>query len=316
MTENPNATLSDFATGESDNEGKTEVDHPSSRSDTRVDDSGKYTTPEYEPTGEKLPTVHTPPERCLSFSVSAPFAHFRKIETSSTRLTYGLPPRTTINGMIAAMLGLETNSYYELFDLAHSAISIEVETPLREISMPIKHRNTDPDEMKSISSGGLTLEHEKHPSKIDKGKVHQRVAHSMLRDVTYRINVWLSSEPHYEELRQLLEAGESYYTPSLGLSECLASIEYHGEFLPTPADNDGPVEVDSAVPSSSGSIQVHTDTQLTTEQTPAEMEQVNETFVTRRTTEFTAYQYREDAEPLPVQTDHAATVDGKTVIFK
>ena len=310
-----NATLSDFTSG--DSEGKTEIERPTPQTPAdRVGDSEEYTTPDYKPSGEELPTVHTPPERCLSFSVSAPFAHFRKIETSSTRLSYGIPPRTTVNGMLAAMLGLEVNSYYQLFDLTNSAISIGVETPLREISMPIKHRNTDPDEMKSISGGGLTLEHEKHPSKIDNGKVHQRVAHTMLRDVTYRINVWLSSESHYTELRKMLEAGESYYTPSLGLSECLASIKYHGEFTPTSVNNDGPVEVDSAIPSSAGSIEVQTDTQLTTEQVPAEMEQVNETFVTRRTTAYTAYQYREDAQPLPVRTDHAATVDDQTVIFK
>lgn len=308
-----NTTLSDFASGSS--EEKTEIDRPT-KSTNRVDESGEYTTPDYEPTGEELASVHEIPDKCLSFSVTAPFAHFRKIETSSTRLTYGLPPRTTLNGMIAAMLGLEVNSYYQLFDLTHSALSVSVENPLRDISMPIKHRNTDPDQMKSVSGGGLTVEYEKHPSEIDEGKVYQRVAHTMLRDVRYRINIWLSSEDYYNELKRLLEAGESHYTPTLGQSECLASIEYHGEFSPTPVDGDGAVEVDSAVPSSAGTVQMQANTQLTTEQTPAEMEQVDDGFKTRRTTAYTAYQYREDAGPLPVDTDYASTVDGQTVIFK
>jgi len=314
MTEN--RTLSDFTDSESD--GWTEIERPdTSQHQNQVDESGAYTTPEYKPDGEPLSSVHTPPERCLSFTVTAPFAHFRKIETSSTRLSYGIPPRTTLNGLLAAMLGLETNSYYELFDLTHSAISISVESPIRRMSMPIKHRNTDPGIMKTVSGGGLKLQYEKHPSQMDEGKIHQRVAHTMLMDAEYRINVWLSSDDRYTELRERLQMSNPYYTPSLGLSECLASIEYHGEFSPEPVDPDStPVDVDSIVPSSAGSVTVTADTQLTTEQTPAEMEQADEEFITRRTTAYTAYQYREDTEPLTVETDHAAIVDGDVVIFK
>ena len=313
-------TLTDFNTGgESDSdEGREEIDRPAMGAETRIDDSGAYTTPEYTTDGDPLPTIHTPPANCLSFTVSAPVAHFRKVETSTTRLTYGLPPRTTINGMLAAMLGLEVNSYYELFNLTNSALSINVETPLREMSMPIKHRNTDTERMTAESGGGLTLEYEKHPAEMDgdEEKLTQRVAHTVLRDVSYRINVWLNSEPHYNELRDRLEDGESYYTPSLGLSECLASISYHGEFSPTPVEADTTVEVDSAAPASAGDLNITPDTALTREQTPAEMEQVDKSFVTRRTTAYTTYQYRENGEAIPVTTDHAATVDGQTVIFK
>jgi CRISPR-associated protein Cas5h len=171
--------------------------------------------------------------------------------------------------------------------------------------------------MQTVSSGGLKLQYEKHPSEMDKGKIHQRVAHTMLMDAEYRINVWLSSDEQYAELRDRLQTPNPYYTPSLGLSECLASIECHGEYSPEPVDPDSmPVDVDSAVPSSAGSVTVTADTQLTTEQTPAEMEQANEEFITRRTTAYTAYQYRDDAEPLTVETGHAAVVDGQTVIFK
>ena len=297
--------------GSTPDEGATET--------SRQEDSGDENTDTFQPMGEELPHENAVPPRCLSFTVSAPFAHFRKIETSSTRLSYGIPPRTTVNGLIAAILGLPRDSYYELFSLSRSAISITPVTPIRAYQMPIKHRNTDPEVYETAGSKRtLKIEYPKPPSDVDEGKHHQRVAHTMLRDVSYRIDVWISTEKIYDNLRDTLSAGESHYTPSLGLSECLASITYHGEFTPDPvsvADSET-VAIDSAIPQSAAMIQTASDTPVTTEQTPAEMRRVETPLPSRRTTAYTAYQFREDAGPIPAETDVAAVVDDLTVIFR
>lgn len=271
------------------------------------------------PSGDELPGPNAVPPKCLSFTITAPFAHFRKVETSSTRLSYGLPPRTTVNGLIAAMLGLERDSYYNVMDLTHSAVSISIVNPIREYQMPIKHRNTDPEAYSSAGSKRkLKIQYPKHPEEIDEGKHHQRVAHTMLRDVAYRINVWLSTEGLYSKLKSLLSAGESHYTPSLGLSECLASIEYHGEHTPEPItiEDGDTVAVDSAIPQSSATIRTDTNISITTEQVPAEMRRVETPLPSRRTTAYTAYQYRDDSGAVAATADSAASVGGDTVIFR
>lgn len=318
----PQTDLTEYPVKDGDDRG--EIDRPDqNNSDADSDATNDATDSEsgsLTPSGDELHGSNGIPPKCLSFTISAPFAHFRKIETSSTRLSYGLPPRTTVNGLIAAMLGLERDSYYDVMDLTHSAVSISIINPIREYQMPIKHRNTDPDE--AYSSAGskrkLKIQYPKHPEEINEGKHHQRVAHTMLRDVAYRINVWMSTKELYSKLESMLAAGESHYTPSLGLSECLASVEYHGEHTPEPitVEDGNTVAVDSAIPQSSATIQTDTNMSITTEQMPAEMRRVETPLPNRRTTAYTAYQYRDDGGAVAAATDYAASVDGDVVIFR
>lgn len=313
--------LTDYKTGDGVNggEGNPPDDDSDDTTETSVggistDDGGNII-----PTGEELPTTDAIPPKCLSFTISSPFAHFRKVETSSTRLTYGIPPRTTVNGLLAAILGLDRDSYYDVFNLTHSAVSINIANPLREYQMPIKHRTTDPDQYNTAGSKArLKVQYPQHPEEIESGKHHQRVAHTMLRDAAYRVDVWLSTDELYDRLKAMLSAGESHYTPSLGLSECLASIEYHGEYTPDPittAEGET-VVVDSAIPQSSATIPAQSDTSVTTEQVPAEMRRVENPFPSRRTTGYTAYQFDTDGSSIPAVTDVAATVGEQTVIFR
>ncbi len=58
----------------------------------------------------------------LSFDISGKMAHFRKFHANNTALSYSIPPRTTIIGMLAAILGREKNSYYE--EMAHPNLKI------------------------------------------------------------------------------------------------------------------------------------------------------------------------------------------------
>lgn len=49
----------------------------------------------------------------LVFDLKGKFAHFRKFYTNSSLLSYLVPPRTVIEGVVAAILGFERDSYYE-----------------------------------------------------------------------------------------------------------------------------------------------------------------------------------------------------------
>lgn len=53
--------------------------------------------------------------KLLSFRVSGQFAHFRKFYTNASSLSYLIPPRTVIMGMLASILRYERDSYYEVF---------------------------------------------------------------------------------------------------------------------------------------------------------------------------------------------------------
>lgn len=62
--------------------------------------------------------------KMMIFDLWGKFAHFRKFYTNSSSLSYSVPPRTTIEGMIGALLGYERDSYYEILnsDNLHLAV--------------------------------------------------------------------------------------------------------------------------------------------------------------------------------------------------
>lgn len=265
-----------------------------------------------EQTAESPQRDMGPPPRCLSFTVSGPWAHFRRVEGNIVKQTYRIIPRTTVAGLVAAMLGIERDGYYERFEPASSAIAIEPTARLRTLNMPMNTLSTANENLRSLNPRGKISVKLPDPSKH-----RQQHNYEVLVDPAYRIDLWLADEDWYDELRTRLESGTSHYVPSLGLSEHLAEIEYHGEFEVSEGPSGDEVTVDSAVPDASDQVVPDPGVQWQMEQSPA--------FMTaddggRRTTAFTTYAYNPDVDgpqdgSLIVRDVAASTVDSRTVMF-
>jgi len=67
-----------------------------------------------------------PLEKILYFKISSKFAHFRKFYTNASSLSYLLPPRTVVIGMLGSILQLPRDSYYELFNEDDCKISVSI----------------------------------------------------------------------------------------------------------------------------------------------------------------------------------------------
>ncbi|ELZ04989.1 CRISPR-associated protein Cas5, Hmari subtype [Natrialba chahannaoensis JCM 10990] len=249
------------------------------------------------------------PERCLSFTVRGPWGHFRRIEGNIVKQTYRIIPRTTVAGLIAAMLGIERDGYYDLFGPGQSAIAIEPENEIRTINMPMNTLSTADGNLQSLNGRGKISVKLPDPTTL-----RQQHNYEVLVDPAYRIDVALADDERYRELRSILQDGKSHYVPSLGLSEYLAEIEYHGEFDVESESVDGEqaVAVDSAVPDAVEDVVLEEGTRCEVEESPAFMATDSGG---RTTTDFTAYTYNPDAEPLDVRNVDPATVDDRTVVF-
>jgi len=68
----------------------------------------------------------------LQLDVGGKMAHFRKYYANNTAMSFSIPPRTTIMGMLASILGLPRDSYYEAFASEHIRIGIRVMQPLKK----------------------------------------------------------------------------------------------------------------------------------------------------------------------------------------
>lgn len=253
--------------------------------------------------GEDLTLDH---RQCLSFTVSGPWAHFRRIEGNIVKQTYRLSPRTTVAGLVAAMLGIGRDEYYYLFGPDVSAVAIEPVRPLRTMNMPVNTLSTAKDAIKTIPSHGKL-----RIGLPDPTKPRQQHNYEALVDPAYRIDLWLADDQVYEELREALDFGRSYYVPSLGLSEHLAEIEYHGEFE-VEAGPEGTVEVDSAIPGAIDAVVPRPGVRYQVERSPAHMESTGSG---RTTTAFQSYAYSPDAKPLQADGVTTNIVDDRVVMF-
>ena len=247
------------------------------------------------------------PERCLSLTVRGPWGHFRRIEGNVVKQTYRIIPRTTVAGLLAAMLGIERDGYYELFGSERSRVAIEPVREIRTLNMPMNTLSTADGNLQSRNGRGKLSVRLPDPTSL-----RQQHNYEVLVDPAYRIDVALADDERYRELRTTLEDGKSYYVPSLGLSEHLAEIEYHGEFDVESGPDGETVAVDSAVPNAVENVVLDTGTRCQVEESPAFMATDSGG---RTTTAFTAYTYNPDAGPLSVRNVDPAQVDGRTVVF-
>jgi CRISPR-associated protein Cas5h len=247
------------------------------------------------------------PDRCLSFTIRGPWGHFRRIEGNIVKQTYRIIPRTTVAGLLAAVLGIERDGYYGLFAPDKSAVAIQPIREIRTINMPMNTLSTASGNLQSLNSRGKLSVKLPDPTTL-----RQQHNYEVLVDPAYRIDIDFSDDEQYTELQERLEAGKSHYIPSLGLSEHLAEIEYHGEFVVESESQEEPVEVDSAVPNAVDDIVLDAGTRCQIEESPAFMQ---DDAGGRTTTGFTTYSYNPDAEPLTVRNAETAHVDGRTVVF-
>lgn len=249
------------------------------------------------------------PERCLSLTISGPWGHFRRVEGNVVKQTYRVIPRTTVSGLLAAVLGIGRDEYYDLFGPKRSWIAIEPVSELRTVNMPMNTLSTADGDLMSLNSRGKISVKLPDPTNL-----RQQHNYEVLVDPAYRIDVALDDQERHDELQALLAAGKSHYVPSLGLSEHLAEIEYHGEFdvESIAGSADEPVEVASTVPDGFENVLMESDRRCQVEESPAFMQSDQGG---RSTTAFTTYAFNPDGGALAVTEAPASTVDGRTVVF-
>jgi CRISPR-associated protein Cas5h len=178
---------------------------------------------------ETAPTITDgTPDRVLSFVLEADWGHFRRIDRTVTKQTYRIPPKTTLAGLLAAIVGAPRDSYYDVFAPESSAMAIAPIGGLRTVTMPSLGVWTNMGERQqragaSAQSHATTV---RWPNTVTD---RQRHPYEYLVAPAFRIDVAVEDPTFYRELAARFATGTSHYTPSLGLSELLASVEFLGE---------------------------------------------------------------------------------------
>jgi len=253
------------------------------------------------------------PDRCLSFTIRSTWGHFKRVGRSVTKQTYRIPPRTTVAGLLAAIVGSDRDSYYDIFQDDNSAIAITSLSDLRTVNVPTTGLGTDPGQDVTQTSGHwrsyqLTYQ--------DTTKDRQLHSYEVLTDPAYRIDVAVENTDFYESLRDHLANGTSVYPPSLGKSEYLATIE-NVTIDSSPTRGSDFEAIDSVVPVSLSDTIPQPGVSYGVERSPAVMEAESGG---RRTTRFDDYVYTKHSDERVKVADGAdvtpVQVGDRTVVFR
>ncbi len=77
--------------------------------------------------------------KIIRFDLAGKFAHFRKYYANNTALSYTLPPRTVVMGMLAAILGRPRDSYYRELSSENIRIGLRILAPVKKSFHRVNH---------------------------------------------------------------------------------------------------------------------------------------------------------------------------------
>lgn len=168
----------------------------------------------------------------LAFDIAGPIAMFRRPYTTTSSVSFPIPPPTAVAGLLAAIVGIENGSHEDASaarywdELKGTQIALSILNPI------------------AWFTGTINLWNVKEPQKSP----HIRVKHQFVKNPKYRIYVHGGLE---KALQKHLEMCTFIYTPCLGTAYALGDITYVGAFDKQPVSMEKKVAISSVLPLSS-----------------------------------------------------------------
>jgi CRISPR-associated protein Cas5h len=146
--------------------------------------------------------------KALVFDIWADYAHFKKYYTTTSPLTFSIPPKTTLYGIVSAILGFSKDEYLNHFQEGQCKIAVQIKNPVKKTRI------------------NLNLIDTKKAALMSQIETRTQIKTEFLKDAKYRIYFMHQDKDLYNNLKEKLKNHKSVYSISLGLSENLANFEY------------------------------------------------------------------------------------------
>ena len=156
-----------------------------------------------------MPSIHD----MVIFDLVGKLAHFRKFYTNSSSLSYPFPPRTTIEGIIAGILGIERDGYYDTLSPENCSIAVSPRTKVRSLFQTLNYLY-----VKSTGDLNGRAGRSQNPMEI----ILPRVFHENLR---YRVYLRHNAGT-LADIESKLRQNHAYYPTSLGPAQFLGKAEF------------------------------------------------------------------------------------------
>lgn len=178
----------------------------------------------------------------LQLDVGGKLAHFRKYYANNTAMSFSIPPRTTMMGMLASILGRERDSYYEELASERIRISVRVMSPLKKTFHRLNFLSVKSKSEFDGSGGRIQT-----PFEVVSG-------YDISKDmVVYRLYVSCSEgKDTFDELKEKVLQKQQHFALTLGTANFTASLLDMRLFVANQiqeTEANGFVTIHSAVPS-------------------------------------------------------------------
>lgn len=141
------------------------------------------------------------------FNIWSDYGHFRRGYTTTSPLTYPFPSRTAIAGMVAAVLGMERDSYYDILGENNSLFALQILNPIKKVTMNQNLVDTKTGYFLWDNNGQRT-----------------QIPFEYLKNPKYRIFVWIKDSGLFEKLCEFVKNRKNVFTLYMGISEHIAQF--------------------------------------------------------------------------------------------
>lgn len=233
--------------------------------------------------------------KLLAFDIWGDYGYFRRGYTSTSTITFPFPSRTTISGLIAGILGLDKDSYHDIFNEDNSKIGLRILNPIKKMNINLNYINT---------KDGFLLSDIKSNPRV-------QVQAEFLKDVKYRIYVSLNDNQLIEELFSNLSEHKSVYTPCLGISECIADFNLaYDNIFDLNSINENDVDINSVILKDTGDLIIEPKKKYGIIKSPGFMNSE------RVVSKFLEFYYEENGKSIKLKNcDFYSIGDEKIVLF-
>lgn len=180
-------------------------------------------------------------DQILVFDIGSEYGHFRKFNTTTSPLTYSIPTRPAMTGLLGAILGIEREVAAGKFRKGVVPLSRLFSKEMAGIGIQLMHP------VKKVNVAFNLLDTEKTASSFFNIKQRTQIEYELLKDPFFRVFVSFKDKELFGNLVNYVQNNCTYFTPYLGLSQFTASIQFKGLSIIEPLNSIGFQEVVTAV---------------------------------------------------------------------
>jgi CRISPR-associated protein Cas5h len=164
----------------------------------------------------------------LVFDLSGRYGTFKTPETTRSAMTFPFPPRTSVLGLVGAILGLPKNSYWADVSFRDSVVAVEVLRPGRRSGVMVNFTQTK--DSLVFKAEGIMIPIPKNPLAAGSRGMNTQQRLDLLVEPTFRIYFGIADASVMDKLEQSLRDHLFAYPPYLGHANFLGEVNFVGRY--------------------------------------------------------------------------------------